>query len=125
MHLLQALGIEAVALQPAGGLAYGIKRKVEIARALALEPALLLLDEPAAGLNEAEQLDLAARLRSFAGKGLSVLVIEHNMPFLLPLVDRLVCLDRGTVIAAGTADEVRANPRVIAAYLGAPQEQPA
>lgn len=125
MHLLAGLGIEGVALQPAGGLAYGVKRKVEIARALALDPALLLLDEPAAGLNEAEQLDLAARLRGFAGRGLSVLVIEHNMPFLLPLVDRLACLDRGAVIASGTADEVRRDPRVIAAYLGAPQEKAA
>ena len=124
MHLLRELGVEDVALQPAGGLAYGIKRKVEIARALALDPVLLLLDEPAAGLNEAEQLDLASRLRGFAGKGLSVLVIEHNMPFLLPLVDRLACLDRGAVIAAGTADEVRRDPRVVAAYLGAPQEVP-
>ncbi len=122
MDLLVALGIDGVALQPAGGLAYGIKRKVEIARALALEPSLLLLDEPAAGLNESEQLDLAQRLRTFANRGLSVLVIEHNMPFLLPLVDHLACLDRGVVIASGTADEVRSNPRVISAYLGAPSE---
>lgn len=123
MHLLRALGCEGVAMQPAGGLAYGIKRKVEIARALALEPTLLLLDEPAAGLNEAEQLDLAARLRNFAGNGLSVLVIEHNMPFLLPLVDRLACLDRGALIASGSADEVRSDARVISAYLGSEQEQ--
>lgn len=125
MHLLSALGCEDVAMQSAGGLAYGIKRKVEIARALALEPMLLLLDEPAAGLNESEQLDLATRLRSFAGGGLSILVIEHNMPFLLPLVDRLACLERGAVIANGSADEVRSSTRVIAAYLGMPEEQAA
>lgn len=125
MYLLTALGIADLALQPAGGLAYGVKRKVEIARALALDPALLLLDEPAAGLNEAEQRDLAERLRAFASSGLSVLVIEHNMPFLLPLVDRLACLNRGVVIAEGSSDEVRLNAEVIEAYLGAPQEQTA
>jgi branched-chain amino acid transport system permease protein len=125
LQLLEALGVAAVAAQPASGLAYGLKRKVEIARALALDPVLLLLDEPAAGLNETEQLDLATRLRQFARGGLSVLVIEHNMPFLLPLVDRLACLDRGSVIALGSADEVRASEQVIAAYLGAPEAQPA
>ncbi len=120
MGLLQAFDIEALANQPAGGLAYGIKRKVEIARALALDPMLLLLDEPAAGLNEAEQLDLAERLRRFAARGLSVLVIEHNMPFLMPLVDRVACLDRGEVIAMGLPEEIRHSAQVISAYLGAP-----
>lgn len=120
MSLLKAFDIEALARQPAGGLAYGIKRKVEIARALALDPMLLLLDEPAAGLNEAEQLDLANRLRRFASRGLSVLVIEHNMPFLMPLVDRVACLDRGEVIALGLPDQVRHSAQVISAYLGAP-----
>ncbi len=119
-ELLAALDIDAMARQPAGGLAYGIKRKVEIARALALEPRLLLLDEPAAGLNESEQLDLAERLRRFASKGLSVLLIEHNMPFLMPLVDRVACLDRGEVIAEGLPSEVRSSAQVISAYLGAP-----
>jgi branched-chain amino acid transport system permease protein len=122
MYLLAALGVDHVARLPAGGLAYGLKRKVEIARALALQPQLLLLDEPAAGLNESEQLDLAERLRAFASGGLSVLVIEHNMPFLLPLVDRLACLERGTVIATGTPDEVLADAHVIASYLGMPEE---
>ncbi len=118
MYLLEALGVADVAQTPAGGLPYGLKRKVEIARALALEPALLLLDEPAAGLNEAEQLDLAERLRVFASAGLSILVIEHNMPFLMPLAERIVCLDHGEVIAEGTPAEIRANAAVIEAYLG-------
>ena len=122
VYLLEALGIAHVARSLAGGLAYGIKRKVEIARALALEPALLLLDEPAAGLNEDEQRDLADRLRAFAKHGLSMLVIEHNMPFLMPLAQRLICLDHGVVIAKGTPAEIRSNPLVIAAYLGAPEE---
>ena len=120
--LLEALGIAHMAHVRAGGLAYGIKRKVEIARALALEPALLLLDEPAAGLNEDEQRDLAERLRAFARHGLSILVIEHNMPFLMPLAQRMICLDHGIVIAEGTPAEIRANPLVVAAYLGAPEE---
>ena len=122
LGLLEALGIAHTAHTRAGGLAYGIKRKVEIARALALEPTLLLLDEPAAGLNEDEQHDLAERLRAFAHRGLSILVIEHNMPFLMPLAQRIVCLDHGVVIAEGTPAEIRANPLVVAAYLGAPEE---
>jgi len=120
LRLLEAFDIQALADQPAGSLAYGIKRKVEIARALALDPMLLLLDEPAAGLNEAEQLDLAQRLRRFSDCGLSVLVIEHNMPFLMPLVDRVACLDRGEVIAMGLPEDVRNSTQVITAYLGAP-----
>lgn len=120
LHLLQGLGIESVARLSAGGLAYGIKRKVEIARALALQPRLLLLDEPAAGLNEAEQIDLAQRLRVFAESGLSILVVEHNMPFLMPLVHRIVCLDHGSVIAQGSPEQIRKDPLVIEAYLGEP-----
>ena len=122
MHLLAALGVDDCARQPAGDLAYGLKRRVEIARALALEPRLLLLDEPAAGLNQSEQADLAQRLREFARAGLAILVIEHNMPFLMPLAERMVCLDHGCVIATGTPEEIRANPQVIEAYLGAPEE---
>lgn len=122
MHLLRALSVEGVAQSAAGGLAYGLKRKVEIARALALQPKLLLLDEPAAGLNEGEQLDLADRLRAFAKDGLSILVIEHNMPFLMPLAQRMACLDHGDLIAQGTPAEIRANRLVVEAYLGASDE---
>ena len=122
MFILAALGVDLVANQMAGGLPYGSKRKVEIARALALEPQLLLLDEPAAGLNESEQQDLADRLRVFAKSGLSILVIEHNMPFLMPLAQRMACLDHGELIAEGTPLEIRNNPLVIAAYLGVPEE---
>jgi branched-chain amino acid transport system permease protein len=124
MSLLERLDVAHVAMQPCGGLAYGLKRRVEIARALALEPELLLLDEPAAGLNAAEQADLAARLRTFARDGLTLLVIEHNMPFLMPLASRMACLDYGRLIASGTPAEIRAHPRVIEAYLGATVEVP-
>ncbi|MBA3479997.1 MAG: branched-chain amino acid ABC transporter ATP-binding protein/permease [Lautropia sp.] len=123
LHLLEAVGAAGVAHNPAGGLPYGLKRKVEIARALALEPALLLLDEPAAGLNAEEQLDLAQRLQAFAREGLSILVIEHNMPFLMPLAQRIVCLDQGEQIAEGAPSEIRTNRAVIEAYLGIPDER--
>ncbi|MGQ0664652.1 MAG: branched-chain amino acid ABC transporter ATP-binding protein/permease [Pseudomonadota bacterium] len=121
MTLLDQVGAADIAMQPCGGLAHGVKRRVEIARALALDPALLLLDEPAAGLNAAEQADLARRLEALAAAGQTLLVIEHNMPFLMPLARRMICLDYGQVIAAGTPAEIRADARVIEAYLGAPE----
>jgi branched-chain amino acid transport system permease protein len=119
---LARIGITDRLHELAGNLALGPQRLMEIARALATEPALLLLDEPAAGLNAAEQADLAVRLRALARDGLTLLVIEHNMPFLMPLAGRMACLDYGRLIASGTPAEIRAHPRVIEAYLGTAQE---
>jgi branched-chain amino acid transport system permease protein len=119
MRLLRQVGIESAASRMAGALPQGHRRRLEIARALALDPALVLLDEPAAGLNAAEQQALADLLKALAEGGVTLVVIEHNMAFLMPLADRIVCLDAGRLIAAGTPTQVRSDPAVIAAYLGA------
>jgi ABC-type branched-subunit amino acid transport system ATPase component len=114
----ERLGIADVAMEPCGRLPYGTRRRVEVARSLVTAPRLLLLDEPAAGLTEHEQKDLANRVRSFADEGITVLVVEHNLVFLAALAERLICLDRGKVIAAGLPEAVRREPAVIEAYLG-------
>jgi branched-chain amino acid transport system permease protein len=105
--------------QLAGSLSLGQQRIVEIARALCVDPLLLLLDEPAAGLRHMEKQRLAALLRQLRDGGMSVLLVEHDMGFVMDLADRIVVLDFGTKIAEGTPDTIKANPDVIKAYLGA------
>jgi branched-chain amino acid transport system ATP-binding protein len=123
--LLEDLGLERMAAMPASALPHGEERRVGIARAVAVGPRFLLLDEPAAGLDGVEQDDLARRLGELAQGGIAILVIEHNMDFLMGLAQRIVCLDRGRVIAVGTPAEIRCDPDVLTAYLGAAPGQPA
>jgi branched-chain amino acid transport system ATP-binding protein len=99
-------------------LPYGQKRLLEITRALAARPKLLLLDEPAAGLNRQETQTLAALLRDIAESGTAILLIEHDMSLVMSITDHIAVLDFGRLIARGTPEEVKRNPDVIAAYLG-------
>ena len=119
MEILEELGIEKFADEKATSLAYGIQRKVEIARALATNPKLLLLDEPAAGMNPKESDDLANLIFDLRKrKNLSVLLIEHDMKFVNRLCDRVLVLDYGKVIFEGAPSEAAQNKDVIMAYLG-------
>ena len=123
IDLLEMLGMQDLMNENAASLPYGKQRYLEIMRALATEPRLLLLDEPAAGMNPQETDELSGFIRDIKDKfHLTVFLIEHHMNLVMDISDRIYVLDFGKLIAEGTPEEIQANPDVIAAYLGVDEE---
>jgi branched-chain amino acid transport system ATP-binding protein len=124
-RLLAMVGLEKLAERPAGSLPYGALKRLEIARALAVEPKILLLDEPAAGCNPVETEEIDAVIQMIAARGIAVVLVEHDMRLVMRISNRIHVLDRGQTLAEGTPDEVRRNAAVVSTYLGGLGEQEA
>jgi branched-chain amino acid transport system ATP-binding protein len=118
LELLSWVRLDHKAQMPADSLSYGEQRKLELARALATEPKLLLLDEPVAGMNPAEKTELMVEIVNIKQRGFSIFIIEHDMRFVMGLCERIAVLNFGKIIAEGSPDEIKNNPEVIEAYLG-------
>jgi branched-chain amino acid transport system ATP-binding protein len=115
---LESLGLRALADVPASALAFGQRRMVELARALATEPTLLLLDEPASGLNTREKEDLGRLIRQIRDRGITILLVEHDMTMVMDLSDDILVLNNGVPLAEGPPATIQNDPRVIRVYLG-------
>ncbi len=118
LDLLKAVGLDSKKDEISQNLSLGELRRLEVARALAVNPEIILLDEPYAGLRRHEEGRISEMIKELHGRGLSIIIVEHRVRLLMELVERVVVLDMGELIAEGSPDEVKSNPRVIKAYLG-------
>ncbi len=118
MEALEFCGLQEFAKRDASALPYGVLKKLEVARALAAKPRMLLMDEPAAGLNDTETVGMSRLIRNISESGITVLLVEHNMGLVMDVSDRVLVLNYGEKLSEGTPQEIQCDPRVIAAYLG-------